>query len=289
MSLNRRMLFKQMALGGVGLAYAQVPSSPKIGLQLYTLRSIMGKAYVPTLEKVAEIGFKKVEPAGDYGGLTPKEFRATLDRLGLSVPSTHIPVTEGPTLEKELEGYQIMGVRYTTVKALQPVRAGRTKESIQRQAAQLNEQGKLVKKFGLKILVHNHAGEFKTLEDSPLKPYDILLAETDPATVAMELDIGWAHIGGQNVLEMFKKTPGRFELWHVKDVKGLKNCKLETLGGRDFVPIGFGDINYKPIFAEAATAGMKHFIIEQDNAADWGDCVAAARVNYQNLSKLLAS
>jgi sugar phosphate isomerase/epimerase len=278
-----------MALGGTGLAMAQTQAAPQIGLQLYTLRGIMAKQYVPTLEKVAQIGFKKVEPAGDYGGLSPKEYHALLDRLGLSVPSTHIPVSEGPTLEKELEGYQLMGIRYTTVKALNPARAGRTKESIQRQAAQLNEQGKLVKKFGMKILVHNHAGEFKTLEDSPLKPYDILLAETDPSTVAMELDIGWAHIGGQNVLEMFKKTPGRFELWHVKDVKGLKGCALDGLGGRDFVPIGVGDIDYKPIFAAAATAGMKHFIIEQDNANAWGDAVAAARTNYQNLAKLLAS
>ena len=73
------------------------------------------KSYVATLEQVAAIGYKEIEPAGGYAGMEPKDFRAMLDRLGLSMPSTHSGATEGPDLEKTLEGYQIMGIKYVEI------------------------------------------------------------------------------------------------------------------------------------------------------------------------------
>jgi sugar phosphate isomerase/epimerase len=123
-------------------------------------------------------------------------------------------------------------------------------------------------------------------------PYDVLLAETDPTLVAMQLDIGWASVAWQNILELFRKHPGRFELWHVKDVRGLMLLTPLTLPERQrnaaLVPVGLGDVDYKSIFAAAGQAGLKHFCVEQDNAADWGDSLAAARVSYQNVLKLLS-
>jgi len=145
----------------------------------------------------------------------------------------------------------------------------------------------------MKMLIHNHTQEFEPIEGSKLRPYDILLAETDPAVVAMQLDIGWASVAGQNILEMFRKNPGRYELWHVKDATGLKSAdpKLTPNQRRQatsLVPVGLGDVDYKTIFANAELAGMKHFCIEQDNANAWGDSLAAARVSYQNLVKMLS-
>jgi sugar phosphate isomerase/epimerase len=243
--------------------------------------------------------------------MEPKQFRAMLDRYGISMPSTHIGATAGPGLEKELEGFQIMGLKYTEVRGgggEAPARApgaaatkGKktagppqpTEESTKRTAQQLNANGKIAQKFGMKMLYHNHAQEFQPFEGSSLRPYDILLSETDPSLVAMQLDIGWATVAGQNVLEMFKKNPGRFELWHVKDARGIKNMdpklnQRERMRAAMLVPVGQGEVDYRPIFANAELAGMKHFCIEQDNAADWGDSVAAARVSFQSLSKLLA-
>ena len=122
----------------------------------------------------------------------------------------------------------------------------------------LNQHGAIVKKFGMKMLYHNHAPEFQPFEGSALRPYDILLKETDPALVAMQLDIGWATVAGQNVLEMFQKNPGRFELWHVKDARGIKYLPAELnqrqrMQGITLVPVGEGEVNYKPIFAQAET------------------------------------
>lgn len=311
--MNRRSFLKHAAAGsGTLICGAQFASAApdwirQAGLELFTVRDLTARDYEGTLAKVAEIGYKEIEPATDYGKLEPKQFRAMLDRYGLSVPSTHVAATEGPDLEKELEGFQIMGIKYTEIRAARPPagsgsgRSGRgggqrppqTEESVKRTAAGINRHGAIVKKFGMKMLIHNHTMEFEPLQGSKLRPYDILLAETDPALVAMQLDIGWASVAGQNILEMFRKSPGRFELWHVKDARGIKlmNADMkesERMRAATLVPVGEGEVDYKTIFASASLAGMKHYCVEQDNAADWGDAMAAARVSYQNLAKLLS-
>ena len=143
------------------------------------------------------------------------------------------------------------------------------------------------------MLVHNHTDEFEKLADSPRTPYEVLVEETDPALVTMQLDIAWTYIAGVDPIALFKKHPGRFELWHIKDVFGLKKVN-SSLGPNDrvssmtFVPVGVGHIDFKPVFAQALLAGLKHFVIEQDNAATWGDSLAAARVSYQNMRTILS-
>jgi sugar phosphate isomerase/epimerase len=166
-------------------------------------------------------------------------------------------------------------------------------DSVKQRAGQLNASGKIARKFGMKILVHNHTGEFEKLIDSERTTYDVLLSETDPELVTMQIDIAWAAIAGMDVVEMFRKNPGRYELWHVKDVVGLKtvnrslspNARVSNMA---FVPVGAGQLDYKPIFANAKLAGLKHFCVEQDNAASWGDSLAAARVSCQNLRAILS-
>ncbi len=307
---NRRVFLKMAAFGGAfAVAAKAAPEWKKqIGLEMYTVRDLTAKDYEGTLAKVAEIGYKEIEPASaNYAGMEPKQFRAMLDRYGVTMPSTHIGAVAGPGLEKELEGFQIMGIKYTEIRGpvapttRDPARKTApasppavTEDSTKRTAEQLNKHGVIAKKFGMKMLYHNHAQEFQPFEGSTSRPYDILLSQTDPALVAMQLDIGWATVAGQNVLEMFKKNPGRFELWHVKDARGIKNMdpklnQRERMRAAMLVPLGQGEIDYRPIFASAELAGMKHFCIEQDNAADWGDSVAAAKVSFEKLSKLLTS
>ena len=289
--MNRRTF---LAASGAGLLMAQTSADWKkqMGLELYTVRDLLPKDYEGTLAKVAEIGYKEVEPATDYAGMTPKQFRAMLDKFGLTAPSTHVGATDGPDLEKQLEGFRTMGIRYTEIRGGAGGRGPQTEESVKRTAQQINKHGEIAKKFGMKMLIHNHTQEFQPLEGSALHPYDVLLRETDPALVAMQLDIGWAAVAGQNILEMFQKHPGRFELWHVKDARGIKlmtpqMTQPERQRSAMLVPVGEGEVDYKSIFAAAGQAGLKHFCIEQDNAADWGDSMAAARVSYQKLLKIL--
>jgi sugar phosphate isomerase/epimerase len=277
----------------------------QMGLELYTVRDVIVKDYPGTLEKVAQIGYKEVEAAEGYNHMSPKAFRALLDRLGLRMPSTHSGITAGDeaTVEKKLEGFRIMGIQYTSLSEPRPPRRlvrrhhtadrlGRTVDDVKREAARLNHYGKLASKFGIKVLRHNHTMEFQPCEGSKLMPYDILLADTNPEYVAMQMDLGWATVAGQDPIEWFHKHPGRFVLWHVKDVACLKCLPPVTdesarLRAARLVPVGEGDIDYANIFKHAGLAGMKHFAIEQDSAAAWGDSVAAARVSYEHLRATL--
>jgi sugar phosphate isomerase/epimerase len=313
-------------------ATAASPWRSRIGLELYTIRDLMTD-YEGTLAKVAEIGYTEVEPTS-YNNMSPKNFRSMLDRLKLTMPSTHAPARgTGADLERQLEGFQVMGIKYTEIaeapapsrgastpdprrpatlqpgayfdagtgrvrnafketEAFGPYQPAVSLESVKQRAAQLNANGKIAQKFGMKLLVHNHTGEFEKLTDSPRTSFDILVEETDPALVTMQLDLGWTYIAGVDPLALFKAHPGRFELWHVKDVFGLKtvnpslgpNARVSSMA---LVPVGTGHIDFKPVFAQAQLAGLKHFVIEQDNAAAWGDSLAAARVSYQNLVGML--
>ena len=278
-------------------AAAASPWTSHMGLELYTVRDLLTADYEGTLAKVAAIGYTEVE-ATSYNNMAPKEFRAMLDRCGLRMPSTHAPARgEGADLERMLEGFQIMGLEYTEI--ARPAPAGgapqpsRSLDAVKRRAAQLNEDGRIAQKFGMKILVHNHVTEFETLADSPRTTFDVIVEETDPALVTMQLDVGWAYVAGVDPIAQFKAHPGRFELWHVKDVFGLKTVNPSLgpsarVSSTSFVPVGTGQIDWKPVFAQAQVAGLKHFAVEQDNAAAWGDSLAAARVSYQHLAEILS-
>jgi len=339
MTSDRRDFLKRMAActgatlaaGALGEVVAQTTPdwTKQIGLELFTVRDAMQTDYEGVLAKLASFGYKEVEPAGGYNNMNPKEFRAMLDRYGLTMPSTHSGLPAGDTIETRLEGAQVMGMKYVenlggggggrgpggqgrggagrgpvAAGGAPPAgrgpgggggrSAGQIEENVKRQAQTLNENGKLAQKFGIKMIVHNHTQEFASLADKPdLRPYDILLAETDPALVVMQLDIGCASVAGQDILAMFKKNPGRFECWHVKDAKGIKALspaltQAQRQQSADLVPVGQGEVDYKSIFASASIAGMKHFCIEQDNAALWGDSVAAAKVSLNGLVRLLS-
>jgi sugar phosphate isomerase/epimerase len=298
----------------------------QVGLELYTVRDLIAKDYLGTLEKVAAIGYREIEPASGYGNLSPKGFRAVLDRLGLRMPSTHSGVTAGPTaqVEQQLAAFQIMGIEYASLS--EPRTAGgarpgqrrgpapgnpaqqraamqqflrtaarpRTVEDVKQEAARYNEYGKIARGFGIKLLVHNHTYEFIPCTGTDEMPYTILLAETNPELVVFQMDIGWASVAGQDPIQLFNRHPGRFVLWHVKDVSGLKCLPPVTdqaarMAAARLVPVGRGEVDYGEIFKHASVAGMKHFAVEQDSAADWGDAIAAARVSYEQLHATLAS
>jgi sugar phosphate isomerase/epimerase len=164
-------------------------------------------------------------------------------------------------------------------------------DSVRRAIDQYNQIAAAAKPYGIRVLVHNHTVEFERLADGRT-PYDIMLAELDPERVVLELDIGWATVAGQNALELFAKHPGRFPLWHVKDMAGLAALQgmtsmIERQRAAQIVPVGQGEIDYRAIFAQAATAGLQHFFVEQDTAPQSGDSIAAIRVSFEGVRRAL--
>ena len=301
---DRRAFLRDLTLGGACVLGGEsaLLAAPKIapqwknqiGLELYTVRDLLAKDYEGTLAKVAAIGYKEVEAADPYNNLPPAQYKALLDKYHFKMFSTHADATDGPGLEKELEGHALMGLKYTAVhKAGDRPRGPKTIERVKGDCAEMNTYGVLLKKFGMKYYIHNHSGEFDVLDDGKTTEYDVMLRETDPALVAMQLDIGWAYVAGQDAVEMFKKNPGRYELWHVKDAKYKELDPKQKPSQRQrvakIVAMGEGDVEYRAVFANAKTAGLKHFVIEQDTAGQGGrDAIADCKIAYDNLNKILA-
>ena len=166
-------------------------------------------------------------------------------------------------------------------------------------AAEFNRVGKALKDEGLGFAYHNHNFEFVKLADDRTG-YEVLIAETDPAFVSFELDLLWATLAGQDPVAMFAKNPGRFVMWHVKDVKrvdaartlamsteGTAMQKLQKLAG-SLAAVGTGDIDFRRIFAAADTSGMRHFFVENDAAPQTASSLADIEMSYRNLRQLLA-
>ena len=111
-----------LAAGTLGdIVAAQSGWQSRVGLELYTVRDLMATDFEGVLAKVAAIGYKEIEPANGYNNMAPATFRAMLDRLGLTMPSTHSGATgTGLELEKQLEAFQVMGIKYTEISTAPP-------------------------------------------------------------------------------------------------------------------------------------------------------------------------
>lgn len=234
----------------------------EIGLQLYTLRDELPKDVKSTLEKVAKAGYKTVETYGfsikdQFWGLTPIEFKKILDANNLKAPSGHYNLGsflyDGNLEEVKaaIEAAQVLKNQYLTVPWVdEPYR-----NDFHKIAARLNEAGEMCVAAGLKLAYHNHDFEFQ--KQDGITGYEILLKETDQDLVSFELDLYWVVRSGNDPVKLFKENPGRFKLWHVKDMDKV-NPALNT-------EIGSGSIDFKTIFKEVKQSGMKHFFVEQEN------------------------
>ncbi|UFH52351.1 sugar phosphate isomerase/epimerase [Spirosoma sp. KNUC1025] len=282
-----------LKLGALATSAALLPqldafaaSPKKVGLQLYTLRDLMAKDPNGTLKKVAQIGYKEVESFGysdgKFFGKTPKEYAAYLKSLGLSTPSGHyttgktMPKAKGTLLndwKRAVDDAATVGQKYMVCAYLFPEE--RTKLDDYLKFADLfNKSAEVCKAAGIQFCYHNHDFEFKPL--SGKVPYDVLLGNTDKSLVKLELDLYWATFAKQDPVALFKKHPGRFPLWHVKD--------MEKTPERAFAPVGTGSIDFQRIFDAKATAGMTHYFVEQDVCKL--PPLESIAISYKNVDKL---
>ncbi len=250
----------------------------RIGLELYTVRDALEKDFAGTIARVAKIGYKEVELAQFFAHLpkfdpSPKEARKILDGNGLSAPASHVPYSalSPGNLPKVIEGAKILGHKYIVNPSIDR-EVLKQPDGWKRAAEAFNRAGAETKKAGIQLAYHNHVEEFKPLPDGKL-PYDVLLAETDPNLVKMEMDLGWAHEAGADPIKYFEKYPKRFALVHVKDFDKDRNM----------VDVGKGEIDWKAIFRKADVGGIKHYFVEFDNPKDPFESIKSS---YEYLEKL---
>jgi sugar phosphate isomerase/epimerase len=271
MSYNRRKFLTQAAGLASGLALTSFAKNPLLdayaaseedkinafGIQLWTLRDDMPKDPKGVLKQLAGFGYKQIESFegkdGMYWGMSNTEFKKYLDGLGMKMVSSHCDITKD--FEKKANEAAAIGVKYLICpwKGPQP-----KMDDFKKFADEFNACGEICRKAGLRFAYHNHDYSFKELEGQ--LPQDVMMKNTDAATVDFEMDIYWVVTAGHNPVDWFKKYPNRFRASHVKD-----RIKTAAADEKDASCIlGQGSINFKTILKEARKYGMKYFIVEQE-------------------------
>ena len=272
-TLNRRNFIQKtgvlMSAAMVGLpsfSKAGPAAKYKMGLQLFTIRDAMAADAAGSLKKAASVGYQDLETygldatQGKYYGYKAKDFKKVIEDLGLTTSSGHYDLflyldKSAADLRRYvdqcIEGAWALGQRYITWPWLQPQH--RSIESFKLLTEKLNTVGEQVTEAGLGFAYHNH--DFEFINHNGQYGYEIILAETDPALVKLQIDLYWVmHSSPWSPAEIFDKQPGRFVMWHVKDMDKKS---------RDYTELGNGSIDYRPILPHAARSGMEYYFIEQ--------------------------
>ena len=277
MTTNRRdfLMTSGFALSTVALGLAlprtarpapeSGPNLGPVGVQLYSVRKSMQSDFEGTLQKVAAIGYKQVEFAGLFGH-SSSEVRSMLDRLGLTAPSMHVPFESLDTgWDAVIDDAHRLGCRYLIVPSI-PGALHASLDDYRRAADKFTRGAEAAAKANLRFAYHNHDIDFAPIERR--LPFDVLLEATDPKLVGFELDLYWIVRSGQDPLRYFNRWPGRCSLVHVKDTKGAPEHRMTEVGS--------GIIDWPPLLARARSAGVEHFIVEQDDAAEPLASIAAS-------------
>jgi sugar phosphate isomerase/epimerase len=241
-------------------------SKYKMGLQLFSVREPLANDLTGTIKKIAAMGYEDCETYGfkpdqvTYYGLKAESFKQLLADNRMITTSGHYDFTkffDKPVdtliryVDQCIEGANALGQHYITWPWLDP--AFRTLEHYRLLTGKLNAIGERVKKAGLGFAYHNHDFEFTDFGGE--NGYNVIMRETDPGLVKLQIDLYWVmHSSKLSPSELFKLQPGRFVMWHIKDMDKVS---------RDYSELGNGSIDYKVILPEASLAGLQYYYIEQ--------------------------
>jgi sugar phosphate isomerase/epimerase len=283
LSLTRRTFLSSssaaaaLMLSGVGRAASL---GLPIGLQLYSVRTLLPTDYAGTLKQIAALGYKEVEAAGFFN-MPVEQVKAAMQSAGLRCVSAHYPLALLlQHLDEILPFCKSLGAGYVVCSSpmhQQPgVKGPLSLDDWRWSADQFNQVASKVEDAGMRFAYHNHYAEFGAI--GGVLPYDVLLKNTDPKKVSFELDCGWVIVGGQDPVHYLKEYPTRIVMLHVKDFKNNKPPSVE---------LGTGSIDYVPIFAAAAAAGhVRHAFVEQEEFQ--GPIMEALKVDAQYMKRLHA-
>lgn len=255
-------------------SYADNLAKPKkeVCIQLYSLRTILdgvnkdgkvSESYTKLLKDLADMGYTSVETAnydnGKFYGRTPQQFKEDCEKAGLKVLSAHTnrglsdqelasgDFTEAMKWWKQcIADHKAAGMEYIVCPWMG---VPKTMKDLLTQCKYLNEIGKLCNQSGIKFGYHNHSHEFQKVEGKTM--YDVMLENTNPEYVFFEMDVFWTVWGQNSPVNYFKKYPGRFKMFHIKDYREIGQS---------------GMVGYDAIFNNADKAGMENFVVELEQS-----------------------
>jgi sugar phosphate isomerase/epimerase len=246
----------------------------RIGLALITLGPDATRDFEGTLRQVASIGYRELDMYIYASGLEAPATRAILDRVGLTCPSARVTtVSLYRGWERFLDAAVALGSRYITL-ANVPSDERRTVRDWHELAEVFNRTGESAARAGLTFCYHNHAFEFEPLDGRV--PFDLLLAETEPRLVKLQIDVYWITRGGRDPAAELRRLAGRVASLHLKD--------MDATAARGITTVGRGTIRFAPVLRAAVDTGVRHFFVEEDTPP--APAIDAVRASYDFLRKL---
>ena len=296
--MKRRKFIQQTALSStvlsLGLPQLSCSStnSYKMGLQLFSVRDAMALDPLDTLNKLKVMGYQDFETYGFQAdtktiyGFKITEFKQVLDDLGITTTSGHYSFPDYFTAsEEDLSRYvnqciqtaTILKSPYITWPFVKP--KNRNPEGFKQLADKLNQIGEQVNSAGLGFAYHNHGYEFQDWNGT--SGHEILMEITDPNFVKLQMDMYWIVHSGETPKELVAQQPGRYVMWHIKDMDKVS---------RDYSELGNGSIDYTKMLPDPLAAGLEYLYIEQGgNFAQSSMQSAASSAAYykENLQRFL--
>jgi len=256
------------------------------GLTLYTVRNEMGTNPEETLKAVADAGYKFIEAAeytdGKFYNMSPVDFKKHVNDLGMKTLSAHMGSVTLENADEQIADAKAAGFKYFVIpvppmghfKYDSKTRSMGIDGKIEDVTEILNTLGKKCNEAGLELLYHNHDFEFKK-DSSGVIPIEYFMENTDPAFVNFQVDLYWVVKAGADPVAYMEKYPGRFKIWHIKDMDDQ---------GR-FAPVGTGTIDFANILKAKDVSGMQYYIVEQDRTFDDMKPLEAIKISHEGLKK----
>ena len=280
----------------------------KVGIQLYSVRNSMFKDPLKTIEQVVLQGYKFIEAANhdaekDYGvgfGVSPEEINEVLDRTGAKIVSAHISPMDKEKIEPVIEYHKKIGTKYIVM----PMDFYKNSSEVLKKAVMLNEVGEKCKQAGIQLVYHNHFHEFQVFDGETESIYEMLMNNTDPELVQIEMDTYWVMRGGVAPVEFIKDYGKRIRLIHQKDFPKDKESAIDLIDEvnrekiyvdinyfgsvvkeDEFTEIGSGIMDIQKIIDAANEyADVDYIVLEQDFSKF--DELESIRISMENFKKL---
>jgi sugar phosphate isomerase/epimerase len=246
-------------------------ASPKLAVQLYTLRELTARSMAAALDAASGIGYRGVELAG-LTDLSAEETASACRRLGLEICGAHIRLdrfdAEPDVVAEELRVLGTANIVFPWLPA--PSSAAEIEAACRQVAAAASRASSL----GLSPHFHNHRAEFERLPSGE-RLWEGLVGISG---LGLELDLGWAWAAGEQPEGLLRATAGRCSLAHLKDLRRSGSEVADT-------PLGDGEIDWRSIAPVALEVGVEWLIVEQDHPEE--QPVAAVTRSFEYLEGVL--
>ena len=278
---------KLMALIGALTALSMAPLQAlaadvedEMALQMYTLRNVGTPA--AQFEMAHKAGFKHVELVGTHE-LDAKELKALLEKNQLTATSSHVQLKALEDDYSQTVAFnKAVGNDTIVVPWIEPEDRPDTTKGWTDYAQRLDKLGAKLRKDGIQLGYHNHDFEMKKYDG--VTALEIILNNSNPDNLKLEMDAAWVFRGGQDPVRILKEYPGRVFAMHAKD--------SASIGVRDdemnFAPLGEGLLDWATIMPAAKASGVKWFIIEHDKPKDAWSIISTSHQNLQTELKKLS-